>query len=367
MAKMTKERMLEIVNENISKIKEKKFNVFFFVLDTKGNPSSALEYIYKTAKVLNDKGYNVTMLHNEKDFVGVGDWLGKEYAELKHSNIEKDNVETSPSDFLFIPEIFANVMLQTKTLSCKRVVIVQTAEHITEFMPASHTFDTLNITDAIVTTEAQRRRLDSYFRGIRTHKVSPAIRDIFKEGTEPRKLLINIVSKEQSDINKIVKPFYWKNPIYKWVSFRDLRGLPQEMFAEALREAAFTIWIDDKSSFGYAPLEALRCGTITLGKIPNELSDWMDKEGSLCTSVLWFDNYDDLTSIFLPNLIHSWLNDEIPEEIYNDSKLLNDTYTEKNQEEEIEKAYITELFDHRLKEFEETKADIENNRLKIDE
>ena len=67
------------------------------------------------------------MIHNEKDFIGVGDWLGEEYANLPHANVEKENVSISASDFLFIPEIFANVMMQTKKLPCKRVILVQNA------------------------------------------------------------------------------------------------------------------------------------------------------------------------------------------------------------------------------------------------
>ena len=101
MAEMTKQEMLRIVDENIARLSDKNFNLYFFVLDTKGNPSSALEYIYQTALVLNKKGYKVTMLHQENDFVGVGDWLGEEYANLPHANIEKDNVEIRPSGFSF--------------------------------------------------------------------------------------------------------------------------------------------------------------------------------------------------------------------------------------------------------------------------
>ena len=111
MADITKNDMLKVVNESISKLENKEFNIYFFVLDTKGNPSSSLEYIYQTALSLSKMGYNVAMLHQEKEFVGVREWLGDEYADLKHFNIEKDNVPISASDFLFIPEIFANVMM----------------------------------------------------------------------------------------------------------------------------------------------------------------------------------------------------------------------------------------------------------------
>ena len=366
MAKMTKQEMLRIVDENIARLSDKNFNLYFFVLDTKGNPSSALEYIYQTALVLNKKGYKVTMLHQENDFVGVGDWLGEEYANLPHANIEKDNVEITPSDFLFIPEIFANVMLQTKKLPCKRVIIVQNSNNVTEFMPVSQTLDNLNITDAIVTTKVQESKIKDYFPTVRTHIVSPSIKKVFRNNDAPRKLIVNIISKEQSDLNRIVKPFYWKNPIYKWVSLRDLRGLSQEAFAEALREAAITIWIDDKTSFGYSLLEALRCGSLVIAKVPDELSDWMTEDNKLTESVLWFENLDDAPQM-IASAVRSWTLDDIPADVYEYQSKMDNLYSEETQENEIEQVYVKELIERRLNDFKETKADIENNVLKTKE
>ena len=65
MAELTKNEMLRIVEESISRLKNKDFNLYFFVIDTKGNPTSTLEYIYQTAYVLKEKGYNVTLLHSQ--------------------------------------------------------------------------------------------------------------------------------------------------------------------------------------------------------------------------------------------------------------------------------------------------------------
>ena len=366
MAELTKQEMLRIVDENISRLKNKDFNLYFFVLDTKGNPTSSLEYIYQTALVLHKKGYNVSLLHQENDFVGVRDWLGDEYANLPHFNIEKDNVEITPSDFIFIPEIFANVMMQTKKLPCKRVVLVQNYNHITEFMPVSQTYENLNITDVIVTTKVQEEKVKSWFPRIRTHIVSPSIKKMFRKNTEPKKLIVNVIAKDQSIVNQIVKPFYWKNPLYKWVSFRDLRGVNQETFCEALREGAITIWADDTTNFGLTLLEALRCGGVVLAKVPNNLSDWMIDGNNITDSVLWFDNLDEVPNL-LTTLVRSWTTDTIPEDVYYGQEKFNDLYSEDTQEKEIEEVYVKGLIERRLKEFEETKIDVENNVIKSKE
>lgn len=357
---MDKNEQIKIVEENISRLENKEFTLFFYVLDTKGNPSSALEYIYRTALVLKNKGYKVAMLHNEKDFEGVRSWMGDECADIPHFNAEKENVYISASDFLFIPEIFANVMMQTKKLPCKRVILVQNANNITEFLPVSQSFDNLAIRDAIVTTKVQEEKLKDWFGDeLRIHTVHPSINKMFKKSDEPQILLVNIIAKDQSDINRIVKPFYWKNPIYKFISFRDLRGLDQETFAKSLREAAITIWVDNTTSFGYTLLESLRSGSLVLAKVPTELSDWMVTENGITDSVIWFDSLDEVVEM-LPSAIRSWTLDQVPEEVYERQKSLDGAYSEEEQSAEIENVYLKEIVGKRLSDFKEVLAELNN-------
>ena len=382
---MKTDEMLRIVNENIAKLKNKDYTLYFFVLDTKGNPSPSLEYIYHTALVLHERGHKVVMLHQENEFVGVREWLGEKYSSLPHMNVEKDNVEISASDFLFIPEIFANVMLQTKKLPCKRVVIVQNYTNVCEFMPVSQTLDSLGIIDVIATSKLQEEKIKSYFPNIRTFVVTPSVKKMFRENNDiPRKMIINIVSKEQSDANRIVKPFYWKNPVYRWVTFRDIRGLSKEYTAEALREAAITIWVDDKTDFGKSKedlfkkyivknldyfgeildfgtslIEAVKCGGIVIAKVPNNIETWMKDGDELTKAILWFNDIDEISDL-LPSVIHSWISDLVPEEVYENQKTLMPLFTEDVQTLEIIECYEKNIIEKRLKDFEEAKADIEN-------
>ena len=368
MAELSKEEMIKMVEENIDKLDKKDFNVYFFVLDTKGNPSGSIEYIYDTALYLFRKGYKVTMIHQEKDFVGVSDWLGSEYDEIPHKNVETENVDIGPCDFLFIPEIFANVMGQTKRLPCKRVIIMQNYNHLCEFMPVGVTPFDMNINEVVTTTETQEKIIQDYFPGIKTHVVAPKIKSIFRKSNSPKKLIINIVSKNQSDVNRIVKPFYWKYPIYKWVSFRDLRTVTQDVFANALREAAITIWVDDKTNFGYSALEAMRSGSILLAKVPETLTDWNVEEtddGKVLTDAcLWFDSIDSLPRM-IASLVRTWTMDELSETIYKNLDTFNDVYTKEQQEEAIDDVYEKNLFANRKRDFEEVLVQLKNNGLKV--
>ena len=372
MAELNKEEMLRVVEDNIQKMENKSFNVFFFVIDTKGNPSGSLEYIYRTALTLKELGYNVAMLHQEEEFIGVRDWLGDAAADLPHHNIEKENVEISACDFLFIPEILSSVMSQTKTLPCKRVIILQNHSFMADFMPVGVTPFDMNINEVVTTTKALKDITDEYFPGIKTHIVRPMIAPVFRNNDNPKKLIINIVSRSQDDISRIVKPFYWKYPVYKWVSFRDLRGVTQEVFADALREGAITIWLDEISDFGYSALEAAKSGSIVLAKVPATPTDWTfvyeesedgkSASNSLNPAFIWFDDIRRVPDM-VASVVRTWTLDKIPQELYDNlAKVAND-YSYDAHKADVEKEYGKELFEKRLSDFKEVLAQIKNNKL----
>lgn len=360
MEKLDKNKMLEVVGNNIKQIKDKNFNVFFYVLDTQGNPSGSLEYIYQTALILKNQGYNVVMLHNQKDFVGVSSWLGDKYDVLPHRNVETENVEINASDFLFIPEIFTDVMSHTKKLPCKRIAIIQNYNYLSEFMPLGASFETMKINEAITTSTVQQEILHDYFPTLKTHVVAPSIGKVFRDSDDARKLIINVVSRNQENIFRIMKPFYWKNPAYQWVSFRELRGLDHEQLSQAMREAPITIWIDENTNFGFAALEALRCGSIVLGKVPNTPSDWnyeeIDGKKELTNACIWFDSIDDVPDM-IAALVHNWTMDTIPQSIYDSVHKLDNLYTPETQEKEVIYVY-NEIFNKRLNDFEEVLTQI---------
>ena len=367
MAELNKEEMIKVVEENIQKIEDKSFNIFFFVIDTKGNPSGSLEYIYRTAMELSNMGYNVTMLHQEEEFVGVGDWLGEEYAQLPHRNTEKENIEISASDFLFIPEILSSVMSQTKTLPCKRVMILQNHNFMADFMPVGVTPYDMNINEIVTTTNTLKDIADVYFPGIKTHVVRPYISPVFRNNDEPKKLIINVVSRNQDDIDRIIKPFYWKYPVYKWVSFRDLRGVAQEVFADALREAAITIWIDSVTDFGYSGLEAVKSGSIVLAKVPDTPTDWTyvhqkDSEAALNPAFIWFDDLNRVPDM-VASVVRTWTLDRIPEELFENMTTAADEYTKKESKEDVYKEYVNGMFEKRLSDFKEVLGQIKSDKL----
>lgn len=354
-------KIIANIEKEISRIDKKENKIYFFVIDTKGVSSGSLEYIYNLALILKNEGYDVNMLHTEDEFVGVGAWLGEEYTSLPHFNVNKGEIGTSPSDVLFIPEIFSQVMNQTKNLPCKRIAILQNYNYVVEQMPYAAQWGDFGIMDAITNSDYQAAELKESFPYVKIKKVRPFLSKIFGQTIAPKKMVVNVICKDQSDIKKIVKPFYWKYPFFKWVSFKELRNLPKEEFAKGLREGAITIVVDDTASFMYSALEAMKSGSITMVKVPTTTLDWANGEdGELPNSCVWFDDYDTLHKQ-IASVVRSWITDKIPSVLAEESKKLCDTMTEENTKEDI-LAYVNEILGKRKKEMEELVLQIKSQK-----
>ena len=359
------------IEEQISKIDNKDFTLYFYVMDTKGVPSGSLAYIYDIAFGLKEMGYKVGMMHSEEEFIGVDEWLGKQYSELPHFNVEKNTVDITPSDVLFIPEIYSNVMTATRKLPCQRVAILQSFDRLTEFIPFGASWGDLGIFKAITTTQSNAKRLNSYFPYVKTEVISPKISGLFTKPEDMKKLMVNVVTREPSDVNKIVKTFFWQYPMYQWVAFRDIRGLSREQFSQALQEAAITVWVDDITDFGYVPLEAMKCGSIVVGKVPNVVPEWMGidngdnskDEYGLTNSGIWVENLASLPSV-LASVIRTWTMDEIPEEIQKIADKIVNEYTEGKQLQEIKNVIVDKIISDRRKEYVTT---LESLNKKVNE
>lgn len=345
-------KIISNIEKEISKIDKKENKIFFFVIDTKGVPSGSLEYIYNLALILKEEGYDVTMLHTEDEFVGVGSWLSEQYSSLPHFNVNGGEIGTSPSDLLFIPEIYAQVMNQTKTLPCKRVAILQNYDYMVEQMPYAAQWGDFGITEGIYNSDYQAAQLNDAFPYVKLTKVTPFISKIFGKTNEPRKMIINIVSKDQSNIKKIVKPFYWKYPMFKWVSFKELRNLSKEDFAKALREGAATVIVDEDTSFGYAALESMKSGAITMCKVPETELDWTaSDDNSLPNCCVWFNNYGTLHKQ-LASVVRSWITDKIPTVLEEEAKKVLDKYSYDKTKGEL-LGFVDKVFEKRKNEMNE--------------
>ena len=368
MAENNIERANEMARVAIDKINNKDFTIYFFTLDTKGNPTAGIANIYEHVKVLISLGYNACILQEKNDYTGVAGWLGSEYAGLPHNSIEDKNLNISSSDFLVIPEVFSNVMQQTTKFPCKRIVMCQSYNSILEFLNIGMSWAFYGIQDVITTSPKISDYVKSLFPNMRTWEIPVGIPEYFKSNDKPKKPIIAIHTREQKDVLKIIKTFYLQNPIYKWVTFKDMRGMPREAFAETLQDCCLSVWVDDISSFGTFPLESMKCNVPVIGKIPNIIPEWMEKneEGKpidVKNNGVWTNNM-----LHIPNLIAEftklWLEDNVPTEISDGMNETNKVYTKEAEKVKIEEVYV-HFFDTRIAEIEAKLVNV-NKQLTIE-
>lgn len=387
----TSQEVIKRIENEISKLNNKEFTLFFFTIDSKNVPSGSLVYTYELALSMQKLGYNVKMLYqvenelserqirkqkergtynpgDEQVFCGVGDWMGEEYGQLEHINIsKKDSWQVAPSDFLFIPEAFASLMSQTyiHKIPCKRYVLLQNFDYVTEFIPFGMQWLNFGIRDCVAISELQANLIKDVMPYVKTEVIKPYIPEYFRKSVKPVKLIVNIISKKQTDAYKIIKLFKWKYPIYEFVTFADLRNMPRSYYAESLQEGAITIWLDDETPFGYGALEAMRCNNIVIGKIPDRIQEWMlDEDGNIIDNAIWFNNLDELPDI-LAKVIGSWMQDNIPSIILENMEKTNKLYTKEEWDVNVE-SFVKNIIEERTKELTSFLNGI-NNEEKIEE
>ena len=251
---------IQKLEKSINNMKEKLSRIYFIVQDTKGNAKASVRYIYQMAMTLKKNGYNSIILHEKPEYYGVSEWLGEEYMTLEHRAIEGTSLEISPDDLIIIPEIYGFIMDQITKLPCGKIVLCQAFDHMFETLQPGQTWAQLGFYKVITTSNQQKELIEGVMRNVYVDVIEPYISDNFQKNKFPPKTIINIHTREHRDTTNLIKSFYAKFPQYRWITFRDLRGLSEEEFAEAMKDSFLSIWIDQSSSYGTFPLESMKMG-----------------------------------------------------------------------------------------------------------
>ena len=299
------------IKTSIDNLKEKKSRIYFLVQDTKGNAKASIAYIYRLALTLKNNGYNAIILHEKVDYTGVSTWLGEEYMEnLPHKPIEGENLEVSPEDLIIIPELFGFVMSQLTKMPCGKIVLCQAYDHILETLQPGATWTQLGFLKCIITSDYQKDLVEGLMRNISFDILQPYISETFEKQILPPNPIIAIHSREQRESINIIKSFYIKYPQYRWVTFRDMRGLSEQEFASVLKDSFLSVWIDETSSYGTFPLESMKVGVPVIGLTPNLVPTWMNENNGV-----WVNNKIQILD-FIADFLQNWLEDNVKQDLY---------------------------------------------------
>lgn len=366
---------VEKISKTIENIKNKKSSFYFLIPET-DNPSALIYELYFHATTVKNMGYGVTILVEEENYE-VPSWIESELTDFKHIPISNPKLTVSPEDFMIIPEIFTNVMEQTKNLPCMRIGVLQSIDYKLNSLIPGTDWSTFGVRDVITTSKNLEDIVKSYYPNkyrIKTYDIG--IPDYFKKSDKPQKPIISIVGRNPNEITKLIKLFFSKYPHYSWVSFDPMltKGKPPQTmrridFAERLGENFAAVWIDRISAFGTFPLECMKTGTIPIALKPDIIPEYIierDEEGnpiSLKDNIgVWTDDFYNLPDL-IANSIVKFLDDNIPEEIYESMDKVAEKYSQENSEKQLTKIY-QDYLGGRLEFFETALNDLTNKESK---
>lgn len=372
-----KEKQVEIsqvekIKTVIEEIKNKKSKFLFFI-PTTTNPAASIYEIYFHATTIKNMGYDVKMLTDTTTYE-IPDWIEKTLTDINHESMEQAKLTVSPQDVLVIPEIFSNVMEQTKNLPALRIGLLQSIDYkINALMPGVD-WKSFGIENIITTSETLKEVIEEFYgKNYNIKHYDVGIPTYFNGSNEIKRPVISIVGRNSNEVAKVIKLFYAKYPQYSWVTFDSMvtdSKPPQPMrrvdYAARLKKNFAGVWIDRITSFGTFPLECMAAETIPIGLVPDLTPEYLlNEEGKPKENIgVWTrDIY--VLPILIGDLITKFLDDSIGEEVKVNMKEVVLKYSQENSTKQLQKIY-QDLLNNRIDVLEKA-IEINENKEKITE
>lgn len=351
------EQKAEIIKSSIDKMLNKEFNVYFFVPSVGDVYAQNIVEIYQHALVLKESEYSVYIMGDKPEYP-IPSYLSDELKSLPHKNLQKRKGENGQeelfldenitlSDTIVIPEYFVNICESTKSLPCNRVLLVSSYEYFINSLVPGVNYSNFGIKNIITTSQTMEDFIKNY-DGEKTYDIKQytiGIPEYFKNN-DFKKPIVTFLSRNASDIMKIVKLFYKKYPQLQWISFEDLRGKNRKEFANKMSESIATIWLDRIAGHGTTAIEAMKCNTITIGLIPDIMPEYV-----VSNSGIWAENIYQIPEA-LEKVLITWIEDKINKEVYDKMKEVSSKYNMEDSNKSINDCY-SYFFEKRKVELEQ--------------
>ena len=357
--------------EKIAKIKTSLDNIvskkskFLFCVPESQSPVASVYEIYFHATVVKNMGYNVLILVEKGDYV-IPTWIEKELTQFKHIAMSDPKLMVGPEDIMIIPEVYSNVMEQTKNLPCIRIGLLQSVDYMVNSLIPGTDWAAFNIHDVITTSTTLKEWLETFYGqgkfNIKTYNIG--IPDYFEKSKVPQKPIISVIGRNANEISKLVKLFFAKYPQYSWLTFDPMvtkSKPPQPMrrvdFAKRLQGNFAGVWIDRIASFGTFPLECMKSGVVPICLKPDIMPEYMierDADGKGVKIVegagVWTENYYDLP-VLIGEVLVKFLDDNISPDLYTSMDVVASKYSQENAEKQLSEIYLG-FIEQRIKLFQ---------------
>jgi len=365
---------------SITKLKNSQSKFLFFVTKST-NPSASMYEVYFHANVVKNMGFETIILTDEDEYE-IPYWIDEDLTKLEHQPMSKAKLNVGPQDVLVIPEIFSNVMEQTKTLPCIRVGLLQSIDYMMNGLVPSVDWSSFGISKVITTSDTLKNLVEEFFGkdkfDVKTYDIG--LPEYFYNDDAPKRPVITVVGRNPNEISKLIKLFYAKYPQYGWVTFDSMiteskppRSLTRKEYADRLRKNFAAVWVDRIASFGTLPIEAMASGCIPIGLVPDITPEYLlekvvngenEDSGSEYTyaenSGVWTADYYSLPTL-IGNTLTKYLDDTIEDDVYEKMKTISDKYNQKNSSVQISKIY-KDLIEERIVTLEKAISDLDEKK-----
>lgn len=342
---------IDKIKISLDKIINKK-SKFLFCVPESQSPAASVYEIYFHANVVKKMGYEVIMMIEKGDYV-IPNWIESELTNHKHMSMSDPKLTVGPEDIMIIPEVYTNVMEQTKNLPCFRIGLLQSIDYMVNSLIPGTDWSSFGVNDVITTSQSIKEWIDVYYNNkFNVKKYDIGIPDYFKRNDIPQKPIISIIGRNANEISKFVKLFFSKYPQYNWITFDPMvtkSKPPQPMrrvdFAKRLQGNFAAVWIDRISSFGTFPLECMKSGVIPICLKPDIMPDYLIERDENNNGIkvvegagVWTSNYYDLP-VLTGEVVVKFLDDNISPELYDTMEKIASKYNQNDSEKQLIEIY----------------------------
>lgn len=342
---------IEKIQASLARIKDKK-SKFLFCVPEAQSPVASVYEIYFHATVMKNLGYEVVVMVEKGDYV-IPTWIEKELTDHKHMPLNDPKLTVGPEDIMVIPEVYSNIMEQTKNLPCVRVGLLQSVDYMVNALIPGTDWSAFGIQDIVTTSPTLKEWVDTFYgKKYNIETYNPGIPEYFEKSKVPQKPVISVIGRNANEISKLVKLFFSKYPQYSWLTFDPMLTKskpPQPMrrvdFAKRLQGNFAAVWVDRIASLGTFPLECMKSGVIPIAIKPDIMPEYMikrDEEGKAVETIegggVWTENFYDLP-VLIAEVLVKFLDDGITDELYDSMDRVVANYTQDGAEKRLGEIY----------------------------
>lgn len=257
-----------------SKLLDNNFKVFVFINNTKGRYHEAIEWLYQIALGYKQKGCDVYVMHENKDYI-IPSNIDDRYESLKHislTDIPAQNIEISVNDLFIIPDVFIELVdsLKQQKIPAEIVLAIQNTDVLFNMLEIGEHLLHKGIRQVLVMQDSNKEYLQEYFKSIVFHVIPPYVKKCYMESySKPKDLLVLLADGSDILYTNLIKKFYLKYPQYTFVPFKVIDDSSSEQTALNIKNASILVSLNYGVLNSSRARQALAANTPVLMNITN--------------------------------------------------------------------------------------------------